>query len=772
MNIGDILHERYELETILGQGGMGVTYKARDLHTQQYVAVKRLLFSQMQEWKPLEMFEREAAILRQLDHPRIPKYLDYFTLETSSDLECVLVQEYIEGVTLQERIEQGWRGTEAECLAIFRQIVEILAYLHALQPPVIHRDLNPHNIMLNERNEAFLIDFGAVQEIIRATMLGGSTIVGTFGYIPFEQFAGKALPASDYYAAGATLLHMLTHRQPSDFQEASMEIKLPSDLNLSANVRRLLEGLLASSADTRLASQEDVNEILDARLRSTRIQPQDGNLKKKVSRSGKVATYSILGRRSREMRFVLGLSAAILFFFGMTLLSLSWESASQLPRFMYDILSGDDTPVLYFATEESEILGSFIAWYILPLSVIPLTGIAIRLLARCFMQRYAQTELIVSPTRLNIVEKTFGGITRSLRFNDIEAMRLTSFSLKNGRQEPIIEFRAGKKRATINVAPLNAVERNLLLEELRNAVRHYKECGGKEPFPLNALAWSLGILLLCVVSVAIVVNNQRNHPPQITSTPPAFDAAALEQEDGYAYRIEAFDPDRDDIRIELVKTPEGMRLGNQWRRHVPGKTPILRNMAIITWKPTFEQVGKHDVEIRVTDERGASATQMFSLTIDPKTFDVADVPDIEQEFDLSAHIGEGVDVETGTVERDPTVLTLGVNDLSRITDFIEVENMFTFSKAADFYFGYKDGKPIFTPQPGVSNVLLTERPYDTVSANILTALEFDQQSGRTAMTPEDTMIFKTAEGHIYKLGNVYKNVFEGAFNFDYQELIP
>ena len=168
----------------------------------------------------------------------------------------------------------------------------------------------------------------------------------------------------------------------------------------------------------------------------------------------------------------------------------------------------------------------------------------------------------------------------------------------------------------------------------------------------------------------------------------------------------------------------------------------------------------------------AAVKETFAAVAALERYEHGFTSDIEQEFDLSAHIGEGVDVETGTVERDPTVLTLGVNDLSRITDFIEVENMFTFSKAADFYFGYKDGKPIFTPQPGVSNVLLTERPYDTVSANILTALEFDQQSGRTAMTPEDTMIFKTAEGHIYKLGNVYKNVFEGAFNFDYQELIP
>ncbi|MDY0095059.1 MAG: serine/threonine-protein kinase, partial [Candidatus Vecturithrix sp.] len=217
MDIDDILQHRYRIESILGQGSMGTTYRAMDVQENRVVALKQLHFSRLQEWKPLELFEREAKILQKLNHPRIPTYIDYFTIESSSDAQFILVQEYVDGKTLQHLIEGGWRGTEREILDIFLQLINILAYLHTLHPPVIHRDINPKNLLLSQTNEVYLVDFGAVQEKIRTTFLGGSTIVGTYGYVPFEQFSGQAVPASDYYAAGATLLYMLSHRHPSNF---------------------------------------------------------------------------------------------------------------------------------------------------------------------------------------------------------------------------------------------------------------------------------------------------------------------------------------------------------------------------------------------------------------------------------------------------------------------------------------------------------------------------------------------------------------------------
>ncbi len=263
MNIGETIQNRYQIEQVLGQGSMGTTYKALNLKTQRPVAVKVLHFSRIQEWKALEMFEREAKILQQLEHPRIPTYIDYFSLETSTDVQFFLVQEYIEGKTLQHLVEKGWRGTEAEILDIFSQLVNILAYLHTLHPPVIHRDINPKNILLSPINEVYLVDFGAVQERIRTTFLGGSTIVGTYGYVPFEQFSGHTVPASDYYALGATLLYMLTHRHPADFPAEDMKPQFHGSLQASPKIIRLLDGLLEPSVKQRIASPNQVRAILE-----------------------------------------------------------------------------------------------------------------------------------------------------------------------------------------------------------------------------------------------------------------------------------------------------------------------------------------------------------------------------------------------------------------------------------------------------------------------------------------------------------------------------
>lgn len=288
--VDKIIRNRYRLEKVLGHGSMGTTYKAKDLKTQRPVAVKLLHFSRVSEWKVLEMFEREARILQKLSHARIPTYIDYFSLESESDTQFLLVQEYIDGKTLEQMVEEGWRGNEKEILAIFWQLIMILGFLHTLQPPVIHRDINPKNIILSPNQEVYLVDFGAVQERIRTTFLGGSTIVGTYGYVPFEQFSGQTVPASDYYAVGATLLYMLTHRHPSDFPTEKLKPAFHSTLRASPNITRLLDGLFEADVSKRIASPKAVKKILKKmpkiskipELKAERFQPSKTNIQKIV----------------------------------------------------------------------------------------------------------------------------------------------------------------------------------------------------------------------------------------------------------------------------------------------------------------------------------------------------------------------------------------------------------------------------------------------------------------------------------------------------------
>lgn len=453
---------------------MALTYKALDLLNQRYVAVKQLRFEKIQEWKTLEMFEREAKILQHLKHHSIPEYIDYFMVETSSEVQFVLIQQYVEGSTIQQLVESGWRKTEAEIIEIFFQLLDVLSYLHSLHPPVIHRDINPKNIILSPDGQLYLVDFGAVQDIIRTTFLGGSTIIGTFGYIPFEQFTGCAMPASDYYAAGATLLYMLTHRHPSDFPIEQMTLNFQTHANVSPNVERLLHGLLTLSPDSRIASKEQASAILDAAMPQKSLANNPPRLKK-VSAKNHLRFY-LYDERSKEMRVVLGFSSLIIFFFAAFLVMLTSNSQDLLlgnvPHVFKLLMEHNIHNFLiaspYYDFNLSEVWNIYVTQYVLPLITIPLVGIAIRLLFRSLKPTYLHTLLEVSPKRLKISDKGFGGMTRRIPLRKITE----AYEIPHQRGEIYLP-----ERIKINAFQLTQAERTGLIHELNTILRqHHAKC--------------------------------------------------------------------------------------------------------------------------------------------------------------------------------------------------------------------------------------------------------------------------------------------------------
>ncbi|MGK7896075.1 MAG: serine/threonine protein kinase [Xenococcus sp. (in: cyanobacteria)] len=203
---GDVIQNKYCIVSILGEGGTAITYEAVDLETNNSVAIKVLSLQQTQDWKSLELFEREVKVLKNLNHPKIPKYLDYFILDIPTDKQFFLVQELVSGKSLTTLLEQGWRFQEAEVKNIAQQVLSILSYLHSFQPPIIHRDIKPQNIICTEEKEIYLVDLGAVQDAYRNTLTRGATFVGTIDYMSPEQIRGHASFASDLYSLGCTLL--------------------------------------------------------------------------------------------------------------------------------------------------------------------------------------------------------------------------------------------------------------------------------------------------------------------------------------------------------------------------------------------------------------------------------------------------------------------------------------------------------------------------------------------------------------------------------------
>ncbi len=244
----------YQIVGILGEGGSGTTYRALIVGTDRFVALKQLSLEQMDDWKAIELFEREAQILSQLKHPAIPNYIDYFTIDTPTDRTFYIAQELAPGKTLSNWSESGWRCTEAEVKDIASQILAILSYLHNLTPPVIHRDLKPSNILRTESGQISLVDFGAVRQAYHDTFMRGSTVVGTFGYMAPEQFRSQAVPATDLYGLGATILALLTNRSPAELTQSNLKLSFRNKIQVSPTFADWLETMLEPDPADRFES--------------------------------------------------------------------------------------------------------------------------------------------------------------------------------------------------------------------------------------------------------------------------------------------------------------------------------------------------------------------------------------------------------------------------------------------------------------------------------------------------------------------------------------
>jgi serine/threonine protein kinase len=261
---GEVIDGRYRLIELLGEGGIGVTFRSQRLDDGQEVALKELALRGMRDWKVLELFEREARVLAQLQDPAIPRYLDAFSVERDGGPLFYLVQELAPGRDLGRAVAAGWRPDEEEVRSIATQVLGALDYLHGLSPPVIHRDLKPQNLIRSEHGQIFLVDFGSVRDTYADTVLGGSTVAGTFGYMAPEQGQGQASPASDLYGLGATLVHLLTGKHPGELPRRRMKLAFRPHARVSPGLARWLDRMIAPVAEERFASAQQALTALGA----------------------------------------------------------------------------------------------------------------------------------------------------------------------------------------------------------------------------------------------------------------------------------------------------------------------------------------------------------------------------------------------------------------------------------------------------------------------------------------------------------------------------
>jgi eukaryotic-like serine/threonine-protein kinase len=247
---GDILRERYRILDMIGQGGMGSIYQAEDIRLEgRITAIKQIdtdLNGPSQDVEQTRIqFQREASTLARLDHPNLPKVSDYFT-ENGRDF---LVMDFVPGYDLRQVIDKANRSgeflPERQVLEWARQIMDALAYLHAQEPPVLHRDIKPGNIKVTPGGTIKLVDFGLVK-VMSPDQTRTITIVqgrGTAYYTPLEQYgedAGHTDARSDLYSFGATLYHLLTNRPPIEAKQRFLTpsaLLRPSEVNQEVSER-------------------------------------------------------------------------------------------------------------------------------------------------------------------------------------------------------------------------------------------------------------------------------------------------------------------------------------------------------------------------------------------------------------------------------------------------------------------------------------------------------------------------------------------------------
>ena len=275
-----ILNKKYQLLKTLGQN-IGTTYKAKIIKGYgsapiiSFYIIKELSLRTLDKWKTEELFQREISTLSKLNHPSIPNFIENFSAGKGRNAKMYLVMEFFEGSNLAlERKTKKYTSTQA--LKVMKDIAKTLEYLHSFHPPIIHRDLKPSNLVRKKDGSIGIIDFGSVIDIIQSN--GGSTIAGTFAYMPPEQVLGLASEVSDYYSLAVTALALISGKEPEAMLE-NRRLNWKKHINFRHKKLGLFfENLLNEDPQKRLNSASKIIKAIDDLL----------NSKKKIQKKKKV----------------------------------------------------------------------------------------------------------------------------------------------------------------------------------------------------------------------------------------------------------------------------------------------------------------------------------------------------------------------------------------------------------------------------------------------------------------------------------------------------
>ncbi len=271
--VGEIVDNRYQIIRQLGQGGFGRTYLAEDRNKSDQTCVLKEFAPQVQQQQDLqkakELFEREANVLKKLQHPQIPRFHASLQVKIGTKDFFFLVQDYVDGDNyyqlLEQRESQGKTFSEEEVITLLQQILPVLSYIHSLD--VVHRDITPDNLIWRRSDHLpVLIDFGGVKQLPasqgfwRTKLVGNNTLLGKKGYAPEEQLRqGKVFLNSDFYSLAVTTLVLLTGKEPQKLYDSYQGIwGWGKEIQVSPQLEAVLKKMLAYKPSDRYQQAEQI----------------------------------------------------------------------------------------------------------------------------------------------------------------------------------------------------------------------------------------------------------------------------------------------------------------------------------------------------------------------------------------------------------------------------------------------------------------------------------------------------------------------------------
>ena len=250
--IGSVIDKKYEVLKEIGHGGMSVVYLAIDSHLNKQWAIKEIKKSGKDENNEIYIHSllTEANLMKRLDHPALPRIVDII----DDGEKIYIIMDYIEGRSLDKVLNEQGVQSQEDVLNWSKQLCGALGYLHAQNPPIIYRDMKPANVMLKPDGTVKIIDFGIAREY-KEEKLKDTTVLGTKGYAPPEQYDGQTDARSDIYALGKTMHHLLTNKDPR--KEAYSPVRMWNP-DVSEGVELIIDKCVQPAAENRYQNCEEL----------------------------------------------------------------------------------------------------------------------------------------------------------------------------------------------------------------------------------------------------------------------------------------------------------------------------------------------------------------------------------------------------------------------------------------------------------------------------------------------------------------------------------